>query len=345
MKLKIKKHLSTNKKTRFFTLLLVAALVVPQIIQGIRAAYAMATTRQIGEGAYSASFYDQLTTDNERKFYNAIDDLIDEEAFANGTAETSGKKGADILEVKDIQLPSALPGEDDQEGLQKFGSELLRDMGAGRDAFMLDHPDLFYIDFDAIVLTIHTDENGNDLKVYVGAGRKDQDKTEDLDAADRSTYINQEFVEKIADSITIKYEEIKNAIATVNGHISRIATDARDHYAPVVKDMIKYAHDEVIKAAKYELEHQSKHPYSVRTVYGVFGINDEPGRTGGAGSAVCEGYARALKAILDKLNIPAVLVYGNYMDKGKPQEHMWLNVKVDDKWYGIDPTFDNDAND
>ncbi|MBQ1464753.1 MAG: hypothetical protein IIZ18_08090, partial [Ruminococcus sp.] len=56
---------------------------------------------------------------------------------------------------------------------------------------------------------------------------------------------------------------------------------------------------------------------------------------------VCEGYSKAFKLICDKLNIPCVLVYGNY-DESTQVAHMWNDVLMDDgKWYPVDVTWDD----
>lgn len=53
---------------------------------------------------------------------------------------------------------------------------------------------------------------------------------------------------------------------------------------------------------------------------------------------VCEGYARALKVLCDRANIPCVLSSG----LGDGEDHMWNLVKMDDgKWYGVDVTWND----
>ena len=60
---------------------------------------------------------------------------------------------------------------------------------------------------------------------------------------------------------------------------------------------------------------------------------------------MCEGYSRAFKSVLDKLGIPCVLVQGVYKHSEDTVElHMWTNVQIDGKWYGVDPTMDDPIN-
>ena len=51
------------------------------------------------------------------------------------------------------------------------------------------------------------------------------------------------------------------------------------------------------------------------------------------GIAVCDGYAKAFMAIMKYYNIPCIMVTGGY--------HAWNIVKIKNKWYHIDCTFDD----
>ncbi len=75
----------------------------------------------------------------------------------------------------------------------------------------------------------------------------------------------------------------------------------------------------------------SNNPYkaSAYTVYGVL-IK---------GSAVCEGYAKTVKALCDMNGIKAYYVPGN--TNGGP--HAWNLVRVDKKWYQLDVTWNDQA--
>ncbi len=46
---------------------------------------------------------------------------------------------------------------------------------------------------------------------------------------------------------------------------------------------------------------------------------------------VCEGYAKAMKVLCDRVNIPCILASG--------QSHMWNYIKLDGEWYGMDSTW------
>ena len=66
------------------------------------------------------------------------------------------------------------------------------------------------------------------------------------------------------------------------------------------------------------------------------------GKTGAEGP-VCEGYARALKVLCDRVGIPCVLVdgYAKTSLAAAGEAHMWNYVQLDDLWYGIDVTWND----
>lgn len=280
-------------KTKILSIILLAAILIPQCAQSVWTLNAMAA--ESAKTVATDYFYQQLDGGNERIFYRTMVSML-----KNGSL----KKGNVSLEVTGLDT-------------SKDEQTLLNEMGAARDAFMLDYPELFYIDFDALSLRIASDETHK--HVYLGTGRS-------------STYINPEFLN---DDNTVNDAKISDAISAVNSRIEAIVDQAKSQ-SP--REQVITAHNAVIKAAAYKFEYQTEHPYSVRTVYGVFGL----GTGDNTGNAVCEGYARALKAILDRLGVPAILVRGIYMNDGKPEEHMWVYVQLEDgQWYGVDPTFDN----
>lgn len=61
---------------------------------------------------------------------------------------------------------------------------------------------------------------------------------------------------------------------------------------------------------------------------------------------VCEGYAKAFKAMCDVYGVPCVIVtgLGNTVPGGEGENHMWNYVKMDDgKWYLVDCTWDDQS--
>lgn len=124
------------------------------------------------------------------------------------------------------------------------------------------------------------------------------------------------------------YKEGFSSVADVTGAISasheavlHIAAQAKKESG--VQDKLKAAHDALAGRTSY-----AGGAYS-GTMYGALV----------KGNAICEGYARAYKAVLDEMSIPCVLVGG----KAGSQSHMWCKVQVSGNWLAVDPTWDDAA--
>ena len=301
----MKAKLRHNIKTAFLSIFLLAAMIAPQFIHSAWVLNVFAD--QLPVTVATEYFYSQLTHKNERTFYQAMRTMLELGYF---------KRGDVSVEVAGLESIDDKPA-------------LLKDMGAARDAFLLDYPELFYVDFDYLTLNVSTDASGNQ-RVSLGVGRGD-------------SYLNKEFLNVEGEGenkhYVVNQEKLDRAISDVNGRIEEIVEKAK---GKTPREQVELVHDEIIKAAAYKLEYQASNPYSVRTIYGVFGL----GSGNNAGNAVCEGFARAMKTVLDRLGVPTVLVRGVYMrEENKPEEHMWVYVMVDGGWYGVDATFDNDSED
>ncbi len=58
------------------------------------------------------------------------------------------------------------------------------------------------------------------------------------------------------------------------------------------------------------------------------------------GSAVCEGYSKAMMILLNLSGVDAVTVRG----EGENERHMWNLVEIGGNWYHLDATWDDDEN-
>ncbi|SHI95542.1 Transglutaminase-like superfamily protein [Thermoclostridium caenicola] len=88
-------------------------------------------------------------------------------------------------------------------------------------------------------------------------------------------------------------------------------------------------HDYIVNNCRYDIENQRKGstPPEAYTAYGVL-VN---------GSAVCEGYAKAMKLLLDRVNIRSLVVVGY----SKGNAHAWNMVCLDGQYYHVDTTWDD----
>ncbi|MDE5593596.1 MAG: hypothetical protein K2I75_06665 [Clostridiales bacterium] len=261
-------------------------------------------------------YYSQLKNSKlAERLYNALLDMNEEGLFEECTEEydltsvlTQSELG-DYIINKSPAIPVAL--------------------GAARDAFYLDHPELFYVDVHKMRLTFSSD--GNTHVAYLGAGREDNyyaDYTADSKAA------------------------VKAAVADFDAQVTKVVTAAKAKTDVV--EQIKYVNEYLCDNAKYDFgaydDAHSNKPYNgyVYTAYGIL--------NGTEGKALCEGYAKAFKVIMDKLGIPCVLIAGaacNGIDgvdsdgntaESTYEPHMWNAVQVEGQWYGVDVTWNDTEN-
>ncbi len=254
-------------------------------------------------------FYNQLT-DEAKQFYHAMEKMNEKGMFK------TGKDSLDLTNTEEEGYEKYFISQEQLENYAKGSQDLLNSMGAAKDAFEHDNPEIFYVDFDYISLRVTLKEGT--YHAYLGTGRSDNYYLAPFDSAD-----------KVNTAIEKVNEELEKAVSAMP--TQETIKEGQD----LTEQQIIAAHNYVIEHAMYKLETDVTKPEyasQVRTVYGGF-VNHE---------IVCEGYARTFKMILDKLGIPCVLVTGVYRhSESVPELHMWTNVQLYGKWYGVDVTFDD----
>ena len=102
-------------------------------------------------------------------------------------------------------------------------------------------------------------------------------------------------------------------------------------------DTVKAIHDYICNNASYDYDAVSGDFYTYGAAYTgapLFG-----GGTRGK-KFVCEGYAKAMKMLCKRFDIPCALVSGNVGSQSEP--HMWNYVQMEDgNWYAVDATWDD----
>ena len=94
-------------------------------------------------------------------------------------------------------------------------------------------------------------------------------------------------------------------------------------------DDIKMVHDYLVDTVEYDTSISKPNIYNL---YGAL-VNRV---------AVCEGYARAFKYLMDEMGIPCVIVIGQGTNsRGETENHAWNYVEVNGSWYAIDCTWDD----
>ncbi len=292
-------------------------------------------------------FYNQLTYTNgneftlAKKFYKVFDEMNRSGDFKDGIVEYE-------LTQNDLATSDEI-----KAWVNDGNAEIPRAFSAARDAYLTDHPELFYIDM--YKLTISAGRTNGVYSAYIDSGRE------------ANAYFDNGFKSE---------EEVNVAISEFNAKVNEIA-QAATHFADsevtttTAKEVLKarYVNRYLANPDNLEYDYGALNDYiqsgssassaaSVHTAYGALVV----------GKAVCGGYSKAFKAVMDKLGIPCVCVSGYGMskdEKGKVTErsvsHMWNYIYLPDpvektdtakaarasegdgegNWYAVDSTWNS----
>lgn len=245
-------------------------------------------------------YYNQLP-DEAKSLYDAMYNMYTKGILKTGTGDYDLVANGHVTQE---QL----------DGYANGNMTLLTYMGAARDAFYADYPEIFFVDFSYLSMRV-TQKSGT-YCAYLGPGRGDNYFA--------AGFTSEQEVQAALTEYENKMDEIVKGADSVTGDDGKQRT----------QQQIKYVHDHLIRNTSYRMENtcEKENVGHIRTVYGALT----------KGESLCEGYARAMKAMLDRLNIPCVLVQGGFRsNEDKLEPHMWNYVQVDGKWYGLDATMDD----
>lgn len=193
-------------------------------------------------------------------------------------------------------------------------------MDAARYAFYVDHPEVFYVNFPKLSLRVTKDANDM-YHAKLGSGSY-------------KNYYNDGFNNA---------DEVENAINEFNTEVKKIVDEVNGLENASQVEKIKHAHNILINKTEYRLETDCTpgNEVHISTPYGAI-VKEQ---------AVCEGYARAFKSILDKLGMTCIIVQGLHQSEGSAAvAHMWNYVQIDKEtnsraiekvWYAVDATMDD----
>ena len=174
------------------------------------------------------------------------------------------------------------------------------------NAYTYDNMDVFYIDIEKVILTTTTTSIATFSTHNVS-----------LSNGDNASYLKPNFngSEKISQKLNLLEAMRKEIARQLNGY---------SNY-----EKIRGVHNWLINNIEYDVDLEAEEPYSIS------GALTE-------GKAVCEGYARSFKYIMDELKIPCVLVSGiGTNSNGDTESHAWNYVMLDGAWYAVDVTWDD----
>ena len=173
------------------------------------------------------------------------------------------------------------------------------------NALLLDHPEIFYLDVTKLYMYTETTKNisGTTYRVSIGPD-------------DGQSYLSEGFYSE-SDVIIAESqieEELNNIIDGLSGN---------------TYNKVKQVHDYLIDNVTYDSDSNLDMSHSI---YGAL-INN---------LAVCDGYAKAYKYILDNIGISCVEVCGVAQNSnGEIENHAWNDVLIDGTWYAVDVTWDD----
>lgn len=190
--------------------------------------------------------------------------------------------------------------------MDDMSDDLMKSFQNAWDAFRNDNVDLFYIDGTKMCLVTKTIKKGTktSYEFYISKGNNESYLIDGFSSA----------------------EEVDKAVAYVNTSEQEILesiTEQNDYYK------IMKAHNWIVENVQYNMADS----YNNANLYGA--LKDK--------KVVCEGYARLFKSLMDKMDIPCVLVSGVGIDAdtGKRENHAWNFVYLKGNWYAIDVTWDD----
>jgi len=206
------------------------------------------------------------------------------------------------ITISMTNLPNTSGYTEEDEAI--FSSAIFSNCKNGIDALLLDFPEIFWID---------------EAKLSIGIGNQ---KT-------RFNWLTGKYNITINSLVFVPaYHETYGSIDGVNEYKAKLEKAIEDF--PVEGDtrydQLKSIHDYICNFTYYDVNADF---YS-----SAVGAIVEPG-------VVCEGYSKSFKLICDRLDIPCVIVFGNFNTEDRTA-HMWNYVKMEDEnWYAVDVTWDD----
>ena len=240
------------------------------------------------------------------RFYKAF------ETLANNGEFKKGKLQYDLIAngvATEDEVKAYVNGAD--------GNRLAKSFGKGRDAFYMDHPDLFYVELFSISIT--AGKQGDKYVAYLDSSRV-------LNTYKGASINSEALVNEAIQKYESALAQIVNSANNVSGVKEKI-----EYVNKYIGEHNKYGFGTVVEGDKNVDTPKAEF---IHTSYGAV-VNNE---------SVCEGYAKSFKAVMDRLGIPCVCVAG-YASANKDNEnlqpHMWNYVQVEGMWYAVDVTYNS----
>lgn len=189
-----------------------------------------------------------------------------------------------------------------KEGEEQLG----KDFQSAWNAFYYDDASLFYMDTEKVTLLKEAETVGEitTYKVSIGPGNNEN-------------YWKEEFKTK---------EQIQEAQKYIQNIVNQISEQTKENTDAIKARKI---HDWLVSVVEYDSLETSKNRFH------IYGTLYE-------GKAVCEGYARTFKYLMEQVGVPCILVTGTATNsQGQTEAHAWNYIQINSQWYAVDVTWDD----
>lgn len=266
------------------------------------------STDSIDYNEYSADYYYKQLDDSNKVSYNTIYESMKTPNIDKIVIDTSS---AD--EYVTVSSRYSQNWTDDEKS--EISQLSMKVFSSGFTAMMLDHPEIFWID-------------QNNLKYSYSYGFR------------RTSFFSQTYDLYIT-RITLSPAYAYNYTGGDDTNAQENVEKAYSEFNDIVDN----------KTAEFQAEYTSDAD-RLWAIYNYIGntasySTSSTYDTSSAGSVllephltVCEGYTHAIKIFCDKLGIPCLVIGGNY-NASNNTGHAWNYVKLNEKWYGLDITWDD----
>ena len=266
----------------------------------------------LSASAYSGTYYDQLSTD-EQEMYSKIWEL-----FKDGDAkkdDTSESITYDLGITKTVNVDVSNYKADIKFKLNGLTSTAMK----AYSALIYDHPELTWLD--------GREQIGLTCKYIAPTGTG-------------TAPVDLQLVLALSPSVVsgVTPAEMNGLISTAKSAVASSRKSSSDYDTleaihDYLCNLIAYNHE----AVKSDTKYTSRQTFAYQTAYSAFAKCNGDSVI----NTVCAGYAKSFKILCDEFGIKCAIISGTGVSDSGSENHAWNAVELDGKWYAVDCTWDD----